>query len=69
MPVSGACSLAPYRRSESIRKLAADLAGFDWGRDEDYRDRLYIPGLRRLGDVPTAVALAAPDAAAATRDR
>ena len=55
------CLLARAIAGESIRKLAADLAGFDWGRDEDFRDRLYIPGLRRLGDVPTAVALAAPD--------
>ncbi len=54
------CLLARTGASASIRKLAADMAGFDWDRDEDYRDRLYVPGLRRLGDVPTAVALAAP---------
>ncbi len=54
------CLLARAVAGEGIRKLAADLAGFGWDRDEDYRDRLYIPGLRRLGDVHTAIALAAP---------
>ncbi len=54
------CLLARAVAGASIRKLATDMAGFDWDRDESYRNRLYIPGLRRLGDVPTAVALAAP---------
>ena len=54
------CLLARAVAGDSIRKLAADMNGFGWDRDEDYRDRLYIPGLRRLGDVPTALALAAP---------
>ena len=54
------CLLARAVAGESIRKLAADMNGFGRDRDEDYRDRLYIPGLRRLGDVSTAVALAAP---------
>ena len=63
------CLLARAIAGESIRKLAADMAGFGWDRDEDYRDRLYIPGLRRLGDVHTAVALAGAGAPAAARHR
>ena len=54
------CLLARAVAGDSIRRLAADLAGFGWDRDEDYRERLYIPGLRRLGDLLTAIALAAP---------
>ncbi len=54
------CLLARAVAGERVRKLAADMNGFGWDRDEDYRDRLYIPGLRRQGAVPTALALAAP---------
>ena len=54
------CLLARAVAGKSVRKLAADMNGFGWDRDEAYRDRLYIPGLRRLGDVSTALALAAP---------
>ncbi|MDE2995082.1 MAG: acetylxylan esterase [Chloroflexota bacterium] len=54
------CLLARAIAGESIRKLAVEMTDFGWDRDEHYRDRLYIPGLRRLGDMPTAVALAAP---------
>jgi dienelactone hydrolase len=35
-----------------------DVGRFDTSSDESYLERLYIPGLRRAGDVQTAVALA-----------
>ncbi|HEY8743925.1 MAG TPA: hypothetical protein VIU62_12540 [Chloroflexota bacterium] len=40
--------------------LVADGVDFDPGADDDYLQRLYIPGLQRLGGLRTALLLAAP---------
>jgi dienelactone hydrolase len=39
---------------------AIDLAHFDVGSDSEFENRLYIPLLRRIGDLRTALALLAP---------
>lgn len=39
---------------EPPRVAILDVAGFDTSRDEDYLAHLYIPGLRRAGDLQTA---------------
>ncbi len=36
------------------RALVLDVGGFDTSKDDDYVSRLYIPGLRRAGDLQTA---------------
>jgi hypothetical protein len=38
------------------RTMVLDVGTFDTSSDEDYVSRLYIPGLRRAGDLRTAVA-------------
>ncbi len=43
-----------------VATLIADGADFDWSSDDDYLARLYIPGIRRAGDLATALALGAP---------
>jgi len=43
---------------EPPRLAILDVDGFDTGRDEDYLARVYIPGLRRAGDVQTASEMA-----------
>ena len=35
-----------------------DVGGFDTGRDEGFLEHLYIPGVRRAGDLQTAAAIA-----------
>ena len=40
------------------RLAILDVKGFDTGRDEDYLEHLYIPGLRRAGDIQTAAEIA-----------
>ena len=37
-----------------------DVAGFSIGDDQSYVERLYVPGLRAVGGILTALALAAP---------
>lgn len=54
------CLLARTVIASSIRRLAVDMADFSRDRDEDYLERLFVPGLRRLGDVATAIAISAP---------
>jgi hypothetical protein len=39
---------------EPPRLAILDVKGFDTSRDGDFLERLYIPGLRRAGDVQTA---------------
>jgi dienelactone hydrolase len=39
---------------EAPRAMVLDVDGFDTSRDDDYVSRLYIPGLRRAGDLQTA---------------
>ncbi|HYT76568.1 MAG TPA: hypothetical protein VEL79_17555, partial [Vicinamibacterales bacterium] len=43
-----------------IRRAVLDVDGFDDTSDDAFLERLYIPGLRRAGDVQTAAALAGP---------
>ena len=43
---------------EPPRLAVLDAAGFDTSRDEDFAARLYIPGLRRAGDLRTASEIA-----------
>ena len=43
-----------------VRSLAADVANLDLSDDEAWMGDLYIPVIRRVGDVETAVTLAAP---------
>jgi dienelactone hydrolase len=40
------------------RLAILDVGGFDTSSDRDYLERLYVPGLRRAGDLQTAAALA-----------
>jgi hypothetical protein len=42
------------------RFLAADVARFDPTSDSGYLERLFIPGIRYIGDLRMALALAAP---------
>jgi hypothetical protein len=39
---------------EVPRLAVLDVQGFDTGRDDDFLEHVYIPGLRRAGDVQTA---------------
>ena len=40
------------------RLAVLDVGDFDTSEDADYVDRLYVPGLRRAGDLATAAATA-----------
>jgi hypothetical protein len=42
-------------------KAVLDVGTFDTASDDDFVARLYIPGLRRAGDLQTAAAMAGPD--------
>ena len=42
----------------SVPVAVLDVGRFDTSSDESYLERLYIPGLRRAGDLQTAVTLA-----------
>jgi hypothetical protein len=42
----------------SVPVAVLDVGRFDTSSDESYLDRLYIPGLRRAGDLQTAASLA-----------
>jgi hypothetical protein len=35
--------------------VIADVSGFDPSSDDAFVERLYMPGLRRAGDLPTAL--------------
>lgn len=54
------CLLARAIAPDAVRRLVADLAGFDVDDDQAYLDRLDVPNLRRVGDLRAAVALGAP---------
>jgi hypothetical protein len=41
-----------------ISKAVLDVGGFDPTSDAAFLDRLYVPGLRRAGDLHTAAAMA-----------
>ena len=53
-----ALSAALASAIEPPRLAILDVQGFDTGRDEDFLEHLYIPGLRRAGDVQTASEIA-----------
>jgi hypothetical protein len=57
---SGDSALAALLASaiEPGRKMVLDVGDFDTTSDAAFVDRLYIPGLRRAGDLSTALALA-----------
>jgi hypothetical protein len=42
----------------SVPVAVLDIGQFDTSSDESYLGRLYIPGLRRAGDLQTAASLA-----------
>ena len=46
--------------AENVARAAVDLAGFDPSDDDQWRNRVFVPGIRRLGGLRTAAALAAP---------
>lgn len=50
-----ACGLDPH-----IKRAVIDTDQFDSEDDQAYEDKLFIPCLRRVGDVKTAIAMAAP---------
>jgi hypothetical protein len=56
---SGDMALAGLLASavESPRAAILDVGGFDTSNDEDFVKRLYVPGLRRAGDLQTAAAM------------
>ncbi len=43
-----------------LQGIIVDAAGFDDSSDEEFMQRLFIPGLRRIGDVRSTQALLAP---------
>ena len=57
---SGDAALAGALASaiEAPRLAILDVQGFDTSRDEGFLERLYVPGLRRAGDVQTASEIA-----------
>jgi hypothetical protein len=57
---SGDAALAAALASaiEPPRLAILDVQGFDTSRDEDFLKDLYMPGLRRTGDLQTASELA-----------
>jgi hypothetical protein len=57
---NGDAALAALLASAVIapRLAVLDVGGFDTSKDTDFADRLYVPGLRRAGDLATAAAIA-----------
>jgi len=53
------CLLAAGVKKE-LGRVAADLAGFDPANEDQWQQRAFVPGIRRLGGLRTAAALAAP---------
>ena len=56
----GDMALAALLAAAIVRPRVAilDVAGFDPQKDDEFVSRLYVPGLRRAGDLETAAALA-----------
>jgi hypothetical protein len=57
---SGDAALAALLASAVVtpRLAVLDVGAFDTSKDADFVDRLYVPGLRRAGDLATAAAIA-----------
>jgi dienelactone hydrolase len=53
------CLLAAGLEKE-FGRVAVDLGGFDPENDEEWEQRAFVPGIRRLGGLQTAAALAVP---------
>jgi len=60
--LGNAGSLCLFARglTENVARTAIDLAEFDPEDDGQWRNRVFVPGIRRLGGLRTAAALAAP---------
>ena len=58
--VSGDAALAGLLAAAILpgRTAILDVGAFDTSSDADFVERLYIPGLRRAGDLATALSLA-----------
>ena len=54
------CLLAAAAAPQDIKRLAANLAGFDPGCDAEFLERLNVPHIRRAGDLVAMTALLAP---------
>lgn len=54
------CLLAAAAAPRAIRKMAADLSGFDPGCDAEFLQRLNVPHIRRAGDLVAATTLFTP---------
>jgi hypothetical protein len=59
---AGLWALLARGLAPQVARTAVDVAQFDNTNDDNFLHRLYIPGLRRAGDLRTAGALAAPGA-------
>lgn len=57
---AGRFALLAAAVSPDVRRVVADLAGFDESSDEAYIADLYAPGLRAAGGLPAAAVLCAP---------
>lgn len=56
------CALA-RALTTGVARLVADMNRFDRESDDDFLDRLYVPGIRRAGDIETALVVSAPASA------
>ncbi|MBI2842187.1 MAG: hypothetical protein HYX78_02180, partial [Armatimonadetes bacterium] len=57
---AGLWSLLARPFSSRVSRTIVDAVGFDTSNDESYLKQLYVPCLRRAGDLSTAMALSAP---------
>ena len=57
---AGLWALLAASLEKGLNAVAADTDDFDLDDDEDYLETLYVPGLRRVGDLRTAQAMIAP---------
>lgn len=57
---AGLWALLARGLASEVARTAADVAQFDNTRDDSFLQHLYVPGLRRAGDLRTAGALTAP---------
>ncbi|MGC9326232.1 MAG: hypothetical protein ACP5I1_01230, partial [Candidatus Hinthialibacter sp.] len=57
---AGMWCLLAASMADDLNSVIIDAAGFEDDGDADFMERLYVPGLRRAGDVRAAQALLAP---------
>ncbi|MDW8029140.1 MAG: hypothetical protein RMK94_12190, partial [Armatimonadota bacterium] len=58
--IAGLWVLLAAAVTEGEGKVVVDVAQFDANNDDEFVKRLYVPCLRRIGDLKTALALVAP---------